>query len=64
MSGTEGVKTLKYVICRHCGAHLDAGEKCDCERESRSAVYETRSATNFMLGQEKTERRKSSYEKS
>lgn len=20
-------------ICEKCGAHLDAGEKCDCERE-------------------------------
>lgn len=20
-------------ICKHCGAHLDPGEKCDCEEE-------------------------------
>lgn len=20
-------------ICEHCGAHLDPGEKCDCQRE-------------------------------
>lgn len=20
-------------ICQHCGAHLDPGEKCDCEEE-------------------------------
>lgn len=22
-----------YRVCPYCGAHLDPGEKCDCERE-------------------------------
>jgi len=29
---------MKYRICPHCGAHLDYGEKCDCE-EKREQVY-------------------------
>lgn len=23
---------MKYKVCPHCGAHLDFGEKCDCDR--------------------------------
>lgn len=22
-----------YRTCTHCGAHLDPGEKCDCQRQ-------------------------------
>lgn len=24
---------MKYVVCPNCGAHLDAGEKCDCKED-------------------------------
>ncbi len=30
----------QYRVCPHCGCHLDAGERCECERE------ETLSAKN------------------
>lgn len=26
----------RFKICPHCGAHLDFGEKCDCEAEAES----------------------------
>lgn len=25
----------KYEECENCGAHLDHGEKCDCEEEGK-----------------------------
>lgn len=35
-----------YNVCRHCGAHLDHGEHCECEdREQESAAEETDEAT-------------------
>lgn len=30
---TMTVKNGKFDICTECGAHLDPGEKCDCEEE-------------------------------
>lgn len=24
-----------FKVCEWCGAHLDPGEKCDCEKEKR-----------------------------
>ena len=24
---------MKYRVCPHCGAHLDHGEHCDCEKQ-------------------------------
>lgn len=27
------IKMGKYEVCQGCGAHLDHGEKCDCEEE-------------------------------
>ena len=33
--GFEEVKQMAYYnVCPKCGAHLDAGEHCDCENES------------------------------
>ena len=29
----EEGRNMKYEICESCGAHLDHGEKCDCENE-------------------------------
>jgi len=34
-----------YSTCRHCGAHLDHGEHCECEKEQESAAEETDEAT-------------------
>lgn len=31
---------MMYKVCERCGAHLDCGERCDCERQQE---YETRS---------------------
>lgn len=25
---------MKYRICPHCGAHLDYGEKCECQEKN------------------------------
>lgn len=25
---------MYYKICQNCGAHLDPGEKCDCEHKN------------------------------
>lgn len=30
----EEEKSMKYQVCENCGAHLDHGEKCDCESEA------------------------------
>lgn len=27
----------RYRVCPHCGAHLDFGEKCDCEAAADSS---------------------------
>lgn len=28
---------MQRYICRECGAHLDPGERCDCETEEEDA---------------------------
>ena len=28
----------QYRVCQKCGAHLDAGEKCDCEDRAEQEV--------------------------
>ena len=27
------VGEMMYKVCPDCGAHLDSGERCDCEKE-------------------------------
>lgn len=34
-----------FNTCRHCGAHLDPGEKCGCMKKHRGKWYRT--ATKF-----------------
>lgn len=29
---------MKYEVCRYCGAHLDPGEKCDCQKEEQKNI--------------------------
>ena len=29
-----GNEEMKYKVCDHCGAHLDNGETCDCQRDA------------------------------
>ena len=29
-----GTEELKYKVCEHCGAHLDNGETCDCQKDA------------------------------
>lgn len=29
------MKYTYYRTCERCGAHLDPGERCDCEQEER-----------------------------
>lgn len=33
-------KKTPYRVCPHCGAHLDAGEVCDCRQEPRAEIAE------------------------
>lgn len=30
----------KYEVCQDCGAHLDHGERCDCQDEEKKASAE------------------------
>lgn len=44
----------QYKTCPHCGAHLDHGERCDCQDEKREAAPLQRErpqnkATNISL---------------
>ena len=29
---------MKYIVCPRCGAHLDHGEKCECEEDDDEAT--------------------------
>lgn len=42
-----------YDVCKKCGAHLDPGERCDCEdeQERRSEFYAQRMRANRRTGQ-------------
>lgn len=33
----EAAMADRYRVCPHCGAHLDFGEKCDCEAAADSS---------------------------
>lgn len=47
ISKNGGTEELKYKVCDHCGAHLDNGETCDCQRDAgESNSDEERSANN------------------
>lgn len=37
-----------YRECPHCGAHLDAGEICDCRTERESAAAEQRAGMKLV----------------
>jgi len=38
---------MKYKVCDHCGAHLDSGETCDCQKDAdKSNSDEEGSANN------------------
>lgn len=38
---------MKYKVCDHCGAHLDNGEMCDCQKDAgKNNGGEERSANN------------------
>ena len=43
---------MQYKVCPDCGAHLDPGERCDCEakKKSRSAGTETAPDDEDMTG--------------
>ena len=47
------VKNGKFDICTECGAHLDPGEKCDCEEEhfgkSRGMTLEEEKKTTMSI---------------
>lgn len=31
---------MYYTICPHCGAHLDPGERCDCQDQPENEDQE------------------------
>ena len=35
-----GIRNMFYKICPVCGAMLDPGDRCDCEREGRKGMDE------------------------
>ena len=41
----------KYEVCRDCGAHLDHGERCDCEERQaaaqQDAIYKVETAPTY-----------------
>ncbi len=37
---------MKYIICPCCGATLDPGERCDCERDDNRDTENDKEATN------------------
>ena len=42
-----GNEEMKYKVCDHCGAHLDNGETCDCQKDAdENKSGEERSANN------------------
>lgn len=34
------VKKRKYRTCQYCGAHLDHGEKCECQKSKNRNLVE------------------------
>lgn len=43
----RGVEVMQYWTCPECGANLDPGEKCDCEKNKKCPVrVEPRDGTN------------------
>ncbi len=43
----KGVEVMQYWTCPECGANLDPGEKCDCEKNKKCPVrVEPRDGTN------------------
>lgn len=39
---------MKYRICPDCGAHLDPGERCDCQYIERGRPAGTGTTSNEM----------------
>lgn len=37
---SKEAKNLYYVECPYCGAHLDPGEKCECQNQTKKRVDE------------------------
>lgn len=33
---------MQYKLCKRCGAHLDYGEECDCEKAEQPELEMTR----------------------
>lgn len=45
-----------YWICPKCGAHLDPGEKCDCEKERKCSQNFIRLISSQTHGGQKPKR--------
>lgn len=37
---------MYYITCKLCGAHLDPGERCDCEKIAAEAATPTAGEKN------------------
>lgn len=42
---------MQYKVCEKCGAHLDFGERCDCETEEKRR---SEKFLNYMKASPKT----------
>ncbi len=43
-------KKTPYRVCPHCGAHLDAGETCDCRQQEQQNQPATERAAKTVAG--------------
>ncbi len=41
------MKHRGYVVCVECGAHLDPGERCDCEKRTAEQRRENRKKSTW-----------------
>ena len=45
---------MKYRICQRCGAHLDYGERCDCEEQEKQRESDEKSLFSETSGPSRT----------
>ena len=44
---------MKYVICPYCGAHLDFGETCDCQKDNKDTKKNVNAGAHAFINKTK-----------